>query len=456
MLSREWWSRVAAYFQDQEEDGARRRNRIARRKSFQTTVPDESAPAEQNCPWFGGRPRGEPQGLVRPREEGSNREDQEVPSPKRPRWRVGVLDGRRPAPPAAVSNETEVVDLTPNENCPAPQLPVPPRVLGRESNQSLPRLSSGTPPAGWRLRCSESSNIFDDDDDDRPLRKPRRPLVRKSLKARAALPARQSLRLAEIRQGVRRNSAERRRGQAESWRASEAVLKTVKSRRRAGFLKRRSSSRGPREQPPAGSRSSFCQLVEEDDAGEVNSHTAVQPLRPAKDEQVQVVVSPLRIPKMNLEVSSRRRASVLGNGHLAGWSARVVLFLGRSPALAKPLACTSSRVAIALLQDVQQVCAELRPELRACASAALWSEREDWSFRCASGIATTLSALQPVRRLPQFKAMSPSRDQATKVLRPSELHEEASFELEQARVSRMCLLLKGLATRVAGIAGFEE
>merc|ERR1740139_1022578 len=124
----------------------------------------------------------------------------DVQAAKRPRWRAGVLD-RAGCP-------------DPVENCIAPQS----------------RPSCGPPPAWWRLRWSESFSAPADAPAG-PSQGPKRPVVRKSLKRRSAVPTRQSSRLAEVRQGRRRTSTERRREDAESWRASGVVLKTVRSRR---------------------------------------------------------------------------------------------------------------------------------------------------------------------------------------------------------------------------------
>jgi len=92
----------------------------------------------------------------------------------------------------------------------------------------------------------------------------------------------------------------------------------------------------------------------------------------------------------------RGRASIVGDGQLPGWSARLVLLLGGGPLAAKPLACASRRSAQSLLRDALQVSAELRPVAVALACAADWGDREEIDFGSVQSSTGVLAALAPL------------------------------------------------------------
>lgn len=163
-----------------------------------------------------------------------------------------------------------------------------------------------------------------------------------------------------------------------------------------------------------------------------------------------------------------RRKSLVFAVEVPGWSARIVSLLGTSPIFARPLATTSRQSACALLRDAQQVCAELRPKVRALASAAAWHKHEESELLSTRSLVGVLAALVPletnreslsIRELPTArKAMfSVPKPQATVPLagwtrrssagRRCKLLVEAISEVERARVCRVQRLLGSLARR---------
>lgn len=242
--------------------------------------------------------------------------------------------------------------------------------------------SQDVPPPGWELRFS------DELERSKPQRQPR---------------------------GTKRSSSERRRADGDWWRDANLLLRKLQALGHRGRKRQKIAT----AQPPA-------VVAAMSSTSAVPAGAVLQAARPP----------------------ARPRVSVLGDGqHMAGWSARIVLYLGNTPDAARPLACAGSRVALVLLQDVQQVCAEFRPFVRALADDRPWGATESRSFELASSLATILSALLPLRNVLQ---VAPSRSDslallAAAVARPSSTLQEASFELEQARVRRVCSVLGVMA-----------
>lgn len=243
--------------------------------------------------------------------------------------------------------------------------------------------------------------------------------------------------------GRKRTSSQIRRADGDWWRDANLLLRKLHGRRRC--QKRRISVAAKGTQAVVQDRAQ-CKLKALADTADTH-HDSVKHHR----------------LKTGFKPSGRTRISVLGDGQLAGWSARVVLFLGRTPDAARALACTGTRIALMLLQDVQQLCAELRPNVRALLGPSPWGEQEKVSFDRASSLATILSVLLPLRNILQLstpvgRAGNCSRpcaiaqakhaafyQLAASGVRPSGTLQEVSFELEQVRVLRVCHALEGLA-----------
>lgn len=151
-----------------------------------------------------------------------------------------------------------------------------------------------------------------------------------------------------------------------------------------------------------------------------------------------------------------RRASVLGDGRLPGWSARLLLFLGGGALAARPMACASRRALRVLLSDAQQVCAELRPGVRALASTSDWRELEEAALANAKGHLGVLAALSQLERgggrCAGAEALAEVGGKRFGALRRQVTLVEAKSELEQARLRRLDRLLHDLEGRL-GVAG---
>lgn len=163
-----------------------------------------------------------------------------------------------------------------------------------------------------------------------------------------------------------------------------------------------------------------------------------------------------------------RRKSLVFAVEVPGWSARIVSLLGTSPIFARPLATTSRQAACVLLRDAQQVCAELRPKVRALASAAAWHKHEESELLYTRSLVGVLAALVPLEanreslsilELPTGSkaTFSVPKPQAPVPLagwtrrssagRRCKLLVEAISEVERARVCRVQRLLGSLARR---------
>jgi len=164
--------------------------------------------------------------------------------------------------------------------------------------------------------------------------------------------------------------------------------------------------------------------------------------------------------------------ALLGDGQLPGWSARLALLLGDDPRIARELASASRRSAWLLLTDAQQVCAELRPSVRALACADAWLEREESDLAHARTLAGILAALVPLEHARRMSSAGAGKrpaagyDARSSLAKPREMVSlwasarrcstdrrrqilaEATSELEQARLWRVHRLLGDLASRI--------
>jgi len=159
-----------------------------------------------------------------------------------------------------------------------------------------------------------------------------------------------------------------------------------------------------------------------------------------------------------------------------GWSASIVLFLGASPVFARTLASVDREASAVLLRDAQQVCAELRPRVRALARARAWRTREDFELAYTRNLVGVLAALVPLewRRLSHQLAphcqLRPSVPcgQSETVARAAKRHQrrskedragllmEVSSEVDQARLCRVQRLLDTLASSFNQSQGLPE
>jgi len=120
-----------------------------------------------------------------------------------------------------------------------------------------------------------------------------------------------------------------------------------------------------------------------------------------------------------------------------GWSACIVSFLGASPAFARPLASVDREASAVLLRDAQQVCAELRPQVRALARASAWRTREEFELAYTRNLVGVLAALVPLEWRRQQRLSTEKR---------AGLLMEVASEVNRARLCRVQRLLDTLAS----------
>jgi len=149
-----------------------------------------------------------------------------------------------------------------------------------------------------------------------------------------------------------------------------------------------------------------------------------------------------------------------------GWSASMVLFLGAGPVFARTLASVNREALAVLLRDAQQVCAELRPQVRALAQARAWRTREDFELAYTRNLVGVLAALIPLewRRLSQQVAphgqlrpsvpcgqsktiaLAAKRQQRRSREQRASLLMKVASEVDRARLCRVQRLLDTLAS----------
>lgn len=161
-------------------------------------------------------------------------------------------------------------------------------------------------------------------------------------------------------------------------------------------------------------------------------------------------------------------ASIVGDAQLPGWSARLILHLGRGAHAAKPLACVSRDTAWSLLRDAVQLSAELRPIAHALAGASAWGDKEEIQFACVQNSGTMLSVFATLdigsSIVGESSASNRVRDEGalaselrrrprrqTQVRAMDALH-DSEVRFEQVRVNRVGCLLSNLAQRARSLS----
>jgi len=133
---------------------------------------------------------------------------------------------------------------------------------------------------------------------------------------------------------------------------------------------------------------------------------------------------------------------------------------------ARPVASVGREASVVLLRDAQQVCAELRPQVRALARARAWHTREETELAYTRNLAGILGALVPLewRRLSnqlvphsqlqplvscghsEIVTRAAKRQQRPSTKQRAGLLMEVASDIKRARLCRVQRLLDTLAS----------